>query len=179
MPTATLTGGYTYTGGGYVEGVNPDSGPESGGTDVVIYRGAGGLLDTDTVQFADGFFATNVVVIDDNTVSCRTPAHTPALVDVTLLDVAGETLAIYTAGYTFEVESPYAFPTITNIVPNHDVITGGVTVTITGTGFTPGMLVFFDDVLATSITYVSPTQYTCVVPPHEMGTAKVSMRQTI
>jgi hypothetical protein len=181
MPTAILAGGYLYTNGGsgYDEGANPNHGPEGGGTDVLIYRSAGGLTNTDTVEFGTGYFATMVTVVDDNMVTCRTPAHPADIVDIVLLDIDGNSVVSFPAGFTFEVESPYTFPTITSITPDTDVITGGASVVIIGTGFTPGMLVFFDDVVATDILYVSPTEYHCTVPPHELGVAKVSMRQTI
>lgn len=163
-------------GPGYEEGSNPDEGPEVGGTEVIIYRSAGGLDDAKKVTF-DGRPATQLTVIDDNTLSCLTPAHPVATVDVVVKDGAGDEIVSFPAGFRYNLFTGYNFPTITGITPNTDTVLGGAEVTITGTGFIPGMQIYFDEFLADDITYVSPTQYTCRVPPHELGPAKVTMRQ--
>jgi len=160
----------------FSEGCNPDEGPELGGTEVTLYRGAGGLTTTKSITF-DGRPAMKVTVVDDNTVTCLSPAHPVDTVDVIALNAAGATLATYVDAFTYTLFAGYSFPTITSISPNTDTILGGTLVTITGTGFIPGMQVYFDELLADNITYVSSTTYTCRVPPHELGIAKVSMRQ--
>jgi hypothetical protein len=62
--------------------------------------------------------------------------------------------------FTYKV----AGPAVTSISPSSGPITGGTTVTITGTGFTGATKVAFGDVAATSFTVVSSTEITAVSP---------------
>lgn len=55
--------------------------------------------------------------------------------------------------------------TVTSIDPQTGDEAGGTAVTITGTGFLTGALVYFNGVLATSIIRVNATTITCVTPP--------------
>ena len=67
-------------------------------------------------------------------------------------------------------------PTVTSISPASGPGTGGTTVTVTGTGFTPKSAVFFGDVPAFSdqTTYVSPDEMTAVSPAGS-GTVDVTV----
>ena len=61
--------------------------------------------------------------------------------------------------------SSAAAPTITAVSPASAAHAGGATLTITGTGFLPGILnIFVGGLRATSPTYVSATSATCVAP---------------
>ena len=56
-------------------------------------------------------------------------------------------------------------PTITSVSPQSAAHAGGATLTLTGTGFLPGVPnIFVGGLSATSPTYVSATSATCVVP---------------
>jgi PKD repeat protein len=61
-------------------------------------------------------------------------------------------------------------PFITDITPNAGPAAGGQTVTITGTGFTNPLRVFFGGVLAQTVS-VSSTRIVVVTPPGVLGTA--------
>src|SRR4029079_9710453 len=52
---------------------------------------------------------------------------------------------------------------------------GGTAVTLTGTGFVDGILVNFDNISATDIVVVSPTEITCVTPAHALGLVDVTV----
>ena len=73
--------------------MHPNRGAQSGGTYVVL-TGSGFSAGPVTVQFGQGA-ARDVRVINDNTISLRTPANLPGTVDVTV-SVGGdsETLAL-------------------------------------------------------------------------------------
>lgn len=66
-------------------------------------------------------------------------------------------------------------PTITSISPSTASDIGGVSITITGTGFETDATVDFDGTPATSVVVVSSTSITCVVPAHVAGVAAVNV----
>lgn len=125
--------GYTSTTFTYLDpgiaSINPSSGPESGGTAVTI---TGILFDpVATVEF-DGISASNVVVVNSNTITATTPGGV-GTVDVTVTtDYSQATLS---QGFTYTAIPP---PQIGGITPQSGESSGGTTVTVTGTGFQPG-----------------------------------------
>lgn len=79
------------------------------------------------------------------------------------------------------VSSTFAAPTIASLSVGSGTQNGGTSVTITGTGFLPGIpgppgppAVFFGGRPATSVTYVSATSITCVTPAMS-GTGTVNV----
>lgn len=64
-------------------------------------------------------------------------------------------------------------PAITAIAPNTGAPAGGLTVTITGTGFNAGSKVTFGGVAATSVTVSGATSLTAVTPAHAAGAVDV------
>jgi uncharacterized protein (TIGR02145 family) len=85
-----------------------------------------------TVTF-DGNEATDVTVSPDGkTITATTPAHAAGAVDVTIDD--GLTSATLPNGYTY-TDRPVML--IDDISPNHDIESGGTTVTITGSNIIP------------------------------------------
>jgi hypothetical protein len=92
---------------------------------------------------------------------------------------SGTDLVVWTKHFTdFIVYNEGTPPTVTGITPNHGLITGGDTVTITGTNFgsTPTQAqVTFDGVPATAENVISNTQMTAVVPAHAAGAVTVEV----
>jgi len=82
---------YTYVTPPSVSAVNPVRGLTLGGTDVTI-TGAN-MAGVTSVVFG-GVAATNVVVVNANTVTCRTGPHAPGLVSVSVANVYGTGSAI-------------------------------------------------------------------------------------
>jgi hypothetical protein len=76
------------------------------------------------------------------------PATNPAVVDIGAYQTTGAN----------------ARPTITAVNPNVGIVSGGATVTITGTNFTGTTAVFFDGSAATSFTVNADTQITATSP---------------
>jgi hypothetical protein len=98
--SATLNNGFTYGGGPGVVTVtacNPNSGPESGGTNVTI-TGTGFQSPTD-VHFG-GMFAPGVTVVSTTTLTCQTPPHPPGPVEIQVA-VIGVGIAFLPNGFTY------------------------------------------------------------------------------
>ncbi|MHB1090641.1 MAG: IPT/TIG domain-containing protein, partial [Ilumatobacteraceae bacterium] len=94
------------------------------------------------------------------------PAKAAGLVDVVLTTPGGSTTS--TDGFTY-----VAVPTITSMAPSSGPIAGGTAVTITGTNLTDTKAVMFGDTAGTSITVVSETTITVVIPKKVAGLVDV------
>ncbi|MBI5295731.1 MAG: IPT/TIG domain-containing protein [Chloroflexi bacterium] len=121
---ATSAGGFTYVDPPTIGGIAPNSGPEAGGTSVVI-TGTG--LTGGTVTFG-GLPATCTVDVADVQITCTSPAHAAGPVDVVVTTPGGP--ATSAGGFTY---IPQSIPSIT---PNSGPTGGGTAVTIVGYGFT-------------------------------------------
>ena len=166
----TLASGYDYFPTPSIASISPNSGPPLGGTSITI-SGTGFVANSAGMNqvFVDGVAATDVAVLDDNTLTCDTPAGTPGSnVDVVVTNDNGSTTG---AGlYTFNVA-----PTVTGVSPAAGTPFGATAVTVTGTGFVVSgagtNAVTFDGAAATSITVVDDSTITCVTPAGPEGTA--------
>ena len=149
-----LPGGYTYVAPvPSVSGLDPDNGPETGGTTVTIT--GTGFTDATDATF-DGVDGGSFTVVSDTEITVTTPPHAPGAVDV-IVDGPGGSSSAVTYTYT-----PVA--NITGVSPGDGPVTGGTTVTITGQCFTGATAVTFGGVPATSFTVDSDTQITAVAP---------------
>ncbi|HHH44495.1 MAG TPA: hypothetical protein ENK49_10195 [Gammaproteobacteria bacterium] len=128
----TIGGGSGYASGTFtyldptIASVVPASGAESGGTPVTI---TGTLFDPSaTVEFG-GIGATNVTVVDSNTITAETPAGA-GVVDVTVTTVNSQ--AVLSPGFTYIAAPP---PQVSSVTPQSGDSNGGLPITITGTDF--------------------------------------------
>jgi len=150
---------FLVTSGPTLLSVHPTHGPTAGGTGVFLggYRFAGG--GPVTVTFG-GAPATNVMVIDDNTIVCETPAGT-GLVDVVVTnDQSPSTLA---DAFSYDPQ-----PIVNVVVPALGPYTGGTDVTILGSFFEARdevVAVDFDGVPALNVVLVDDSTITCTTPP--------------
>jgi hypothetical protein len=71
-------------------------------------------------------------------------------------------------------ETPVA-PTVTSLAPNAGSTSGGNKIAVNGTGFTPGATVKFGTTASQSVTFVSSTRLTVVVPAHLAGVVNVTV----
>ncbi len=154
---------YTYVAAPTVSGVSPSSGPISGGTSVTVtganFTGATGVT-------IGGVAATSVTVVSSTSITCTTPAGSAGTASV-LVTTPGGTNGSNTL-YTYS-----AAPTVSGITPSSGPLSGGASVTITGTNFTGATSVTIGGVAATSVTVVSSTSITCATPAGSAGTASV------
>jgi hypothetical protein len=153
-----------------VVSVDPDSGPESGGTAVSI---EGFNFDLGATVTFGANACLNVVVVSATEITCDTPPGPPGPVDVTVtnVDTLSGTLA---DGFTY-LADPDPPPAITSVVPNSGSESGGTAVTITGTGFQPGATVTFGTNACLNVVVVSATEITCETPPGVPGAVDVTV----
>lgn len=74
--------------------------------------------------------------------------------------------------------TPTALPTVTSISPAVGSIAGGTQVTIHGTSFAAGALVFFGSGSCTDVTVVSDTEITCTTPATAASSKDVGVYNT-
>ncbi|HBI33866.1 MAG TPA: hypothetical protein DDY44_01795 [Candidatus Moranbacteria bacterium] len=162
--SGTGTAGAANTGnGGKGGGISSAGG--AGGSGVVIVR----YLTHKPVVTIGGTSATNVAVTSPTTITATTPAHTAGTADVVVTNYDGQS-ATLTNGYTFNPA-----PTISAgaVSPASAKLTGGDTITITGTGFYGTPTVTLGGTAATAVTVVNPTTITATTPAHSVGAVDV------
>ena len=165
----TLPGAFTYHNAPSIFDVDPDNGPESGGTAVTISGSDFSAIGTTTVTFG-GSAASNVVVVNASTITCTTPAHGAGAVNVVVTnDFGSDTLY---SGFTYN-----GAPVVNSIDPEHGSIFGGLPVTISGAAFTStaDTDVYFDGDAAANVVVVNSTTITCDTPGHAAGTVGVEV----
>jgi plastocyanin len=169
--TAIATQGFTYV-GLKITSVSPNSGSTSGGTNVTI---AGSAFQSGaTVKFG-ARSATNVNVVDSNTIIATTPlgpANEQLQVDVVVTNPDGKSATLH-PGFTYSVPPLQ----ITLISPNTLLPSGGTVVTIIGAGFTTALnsSVTFGGVPATNVTILDPVTLQATAPAHALGTVDVAV----
>lgn len=155
LPAATITS------------VTPAAGPPSGGTTVTITGTT--FVKDGTEVFFGGKPATNVVVVDPTSITCRTPPGTFGVqVDVAVRTPGGVSAPSPAAKFTYL--DP---PKVTKVDKNRGPASGGNTVVVTGTNFVagngpdgrPNTTVRFGGTLATNVQVGSDrTSLECTVP---------------
>ncbi|WP_330229120.1 IPT/TIG domain-containing protein [Nocardia sp. NBC_00508] len=153
---------FTYVGVPVIVSISPSSGPVSGG--VLVSLTGSGFTGATAVNFG-ATPATFFGVLSDTSIIAIAPPGT-GTVAVTVTAAAGTS-----AGVSFTYVPA---PTLTSISPTTGPVTGGTTVTLTGTGFTGATAVVFGILPATSFTVNSPTQITAVTPVG-IGTVPVTV----
>jgi hypothetical protein len=149
-----------------VTGINPTSGPTTGGTSVAI---TGTNFTGATAVDFGSTAATSFTVNSATSITATSPAGT-GTVDVTVTTPAGTSATSSADQFTY-----VAGPTVTSINPNSGLTTGGTPVAITGTGFTGATAVKFGSTAATSFTVNSATSITATSPA---GTGTVDVTVT-
>ncbi|KAG8160256.1 hypothetical protein KVR01_009792 [Diaporthe batatas] len=78
---------------------------------------------------------------------------------------------------TNQLRQPMPLSVIHKVIPNEGPMTGGIEVTILGSGFYQGLDVMFGDTKATTTTFWGEQALHCLLPPyHVAGTVPVSLR---
>jgi hypothetical protein len=143
--------------------LTPTEGTEDGGTAVTIT--GSGFLGATGVTF-DGTPGTGFTVVDDSTITVATPAHVPGLIDVVVVDPAGNSAPL---GYTYVG----AAAAIVTLDPAQGPETGGTPVTIEGSGFTNATGVTFDGLAGTDFEVEDDGTITVTSPAHAPGPVAV------
>ena len=151
-----------------VSGVSPNSGPASGGTNVVI--SGTGFTGATYVAFAGTLVPFSVV--DDQEITATSPPGS-GVADVEVATSAGQ--SAFTSQDWFIYQPGVSAPAISELFPSSGPTSGGTSVTITGHGFTGATLVTFGGVAASNVTVVSDTELTVTAPAGGPGPATVTV----
>jgi hypothetical protein len=148
-----------------VTDISPNRGTSEGGTQVTVtganFTGATGVS-------IGGAAASRVVVINDTTITCITPAgSTGSGKSVVVTSPNGHNAGNLLFTYV------QALPTVTSVSPPIGTAAGGTSVTLTGTHFTGATDVSFGGMPATGLTVVNETTLTCTTPAGLAGSASV------
>ncbi|WP_441259775.1 IPT/TIG domain-containing protein [Bradyrhizobium sp. 521_C7_N1_3] len=157
---------FTYAGPPTVTSISPTSGPQTGGTTVVI---TGTNFSGATAVTFGATAATGFAVNSATQITATSPAGT-GTVDITVTTVGGTSATSAADQFTY-----IPAPTVTSISPTSGPGSGGTTVTITGTNFTGATAVVFGATAATGFTVNSATQITATSPA---GTSTIDIRVT-
>jgi len=170
--TATKIGGFRYFPPPSVYSITPNAGSPLGGTAVTV-TGDGFKANSpgpNAVTFK-GVPATDVVTVDDTTITCTTPSR-DGLATVSVMNGNGTGMLV--DGFTF-----YPRPTLSSVSPDTGSQDGGVLMTLTGTGFLANFAgtntVKVGGVVATGVTVVNDTTITCTTPATTSGLQNVSV----
>jgi hypothetical protein len=151
-----------------ISSVWPNSGPAVGGTVVTITGTA--FQSGATVTFGQSP-ATGVVFNSATQLQATTPAHAQGTVDVIVRNPDGQ-IATVSGGFTYQ---PVPAP---GVSPASGTIAGDTPVTITGTGFQPGVpgtTVTFGGVAGTGVNVLSSTKIQVTTPAHAAGAVDVKV----
>ncbi|WP_051482063.1 IPT/TIG domain-containing protein [Paraburkholderia nodosa] len=137
--------------------IAPATGPTTGGTSVVVVSGAGF---TGTVAVSFGATpAASFNVDTDTQITATSPASAVGTVDISVTGPTGTSSASTPDQFTFAAPTP----TVTGVSPTNGSVSGGTTVTVSGTGFTGATSVAFGAAGA-NFTIVSDSQLTTTSP---------------
>ncbi|HEY7822928.1 MAG TPA: S8 family serine peptidase, partial [Acidimicrobiia bacterium] len=161
--TATSVNGYTYYAAPVLTSLNVASGTLAGGTTVVI--SGSNLTSTTGVTF--GGTAATVTATGASSVTVTTPARSVGTVDVVVTTLGGsDTLA---SAFEFK-----AFPVISSYSADQGSVSGGDTITITGSNLADTTGVSFGGVAGSGISATS-TSVTVTTPANTPGLADVAV----
>lgn len=159
---------YAY-GSPTVTAVTPDDGPVAGGTAVTI---TGTSLVSGASVWFGGRPAPGAKVNSSGTaLEVSAPAGAAGSVDITVKTVAGMS-AVSTADLF-----AYGAPVVTGDLPGAGALTGGFDVMVFGTGFVPGVTVYFGDLASSSATVLPHgTGLFAVAPPGTAGPVDITVK---
>jgi hypothetical protein len=167
---------FTINGAPAVTGVLPTVGPASGGTMVTV-TGTGFALASGhgTAQVFFGTVPARSVTVDSDTRLVATAPAGTGTVDITVHTTYGTSAASPQDLFSYAGQ-----PTVTGLRPAEALISGGIPVTVTGTGFEAGghtlvRQVSFGGTPATGVTVESPTTLVASAPPGAVGTVAVTV----
>ena len=169
-PYGTSTGNFSFTYGlpPAVTAISPSSSPAAGGTWVTI---SGANLGSATEVDFGGVAAANFFVDNSNgTIAALSPGGAIGTVDVTVVTSYGTTAISPADQFTY-----LAVPSVSSVSPAAGPLSGGTSVTITGTALANATQVDFGGAPATSFTVDSDGTITAVSPAGAASTVDVTV----
>ncbi len=152
-----------------ISSIAPNEGSTDGGT-VVAINGAN-FQSGARVNFGSAA-AASVSFVSSTQLRATTRPSTAGTVTVEVINPDGKKDTHN--GFTFKSPRPPA-PSITSISPTSGSTAGGTVVTINGANFQSGARVFFGNVAATSVSFVSSSQLRATSPPHPAGSVPIQV----
>ncbi|MBA2405407.1 MAG: IPT/TIG domain-containing protein, partial [Bdellovibrionales bacterium] len=146
-----------------ITSLSSTTGPTTGGTSITI--NGEGFTFINGVDFGSDA-CTSVLVVSSSKITCTIPAHAEGAVQVKVYGDANRTA---TATYTYTSTTP----TISTFTPSVGPLTGGTPININGTGFLAGASVTVGGSVCTSVSILSSTSLTCLVPAKSAGSYTV------
>lgn len=169
----TLSSAYEYVAGPTVASVIANSGSIAGGN--TVYVNGTGFSESSVVTI--GGAEALVTYVNSTTLLVTVPASVaPGDVDVVVTDVFGQKGTLEN-GYTYQLPSP----TVTSVSPQYGKMSGGDTLTLTGSNFVTKAgggswyTLLVDGTAAEDVTVVNSTTITATLPAHEPGVVDVSL----
>ena len=161
--SSTLSGAFTFQ---YpaptVSAIAPASGNSAGGTLVTI---TGTNLRAGVTVNVGGSAATNIVLVDANSLFAVVPPHPIGVSAITVTNTDAQSGSL---GGAFTYTAATA-PAVTSVTPSAGTVAGGTTITIVGTGFVAGSTVTFGGIPSSIVTVNSATFITAVTPPQSVA----------
>jgi len=154
-----------------VTGVSPDSGPNTGGSNVVVT--GDGLSGATVVDFGTVPATFTLNEITGSLDAVAPPQKKPGTVDVTVKTPNG--VSAVNARDQFIYTNPQIPPVVTHIRPHDGPTTGGSAVTIRGSGFEGTTVVRFGSVTATFVVD-SNELITATAPAEAAGTVDITVK---
>jgi hypothetical protein len=164
--TSTDTVYYYYVAIPTLTSAAPNQGPVSGGTSVTL---TGAHFTTASAVRFGATAASSFTVVSDTQITATAPPGTAGLVNVTVTTIGGTSNSL--------TYSYLPAPTLTSLVPNQGPLSGGASVTLTGTQLTAATAVTFGATPAASFTVISDSTIVAVAPPGS-GTIPVTVTTT-
>ena len=150
--------------------ISPATGTSAGGT-VVTVTGTG--FANGAIMDLSGLPMSNVVVVSSTQITATTPRSTPGAANIRVINPDG---GAFTFSGGFFYTDPTSALSVSTAFPTTGSNAGGTTVSVTGTGFSSGSLVFFGGVPARGVTYQGPSLLSVQAPPNTTGTVPVVVR---
>lgn len=147
-----------------VMAIRPVLGRMTGGTPVTI---VGTGFESGARVVIGGQKATDVEVLDSTRITALSPSHEAGVVDVVVRN-PGMPAAILPGAFEF-----VPGPTVESVTPTEIPDAGGGLVTVTGSGFEPGIEVTFNGLPASDVRVLNPTTLTALAPVGVPGPATV------
>jgi hypothetical protein len=166
--SSAVPGGFTFDVPPTILSVNPASGPIFGGTSVVVT--GMGFVPVGISVTVDGIPAA-VAEISSGELIFATAPHAAGNVPVIVTTPGGS--VIVPGGFTFE-----GVPTATSISPASGLTTGGIVVTVSGTGFVAGatsVTIGTTTIPVGAVIVASSTSLSFVTPAEAVGNVAVSV----
>lgn len=165
---STLSGAFRYNVPPTLSSISPVFGLIAGGSRITL---TGAQFGTGAKVRIGEKECTQGQVVSATQISCMVPGYEEGKYTVRVLNQYGQETPedIQYSYYT------YPAPTVASISPSAGPLSGGNTVTITGTGFRSGLVARIGGLDCTNVNLISGTQFTCRPPAKTAGTYAIAV----